>query len=397
MSWIMGAIELGLSAGSTLFNIGQSMRNQRKAREQRREALRQRVAGLQTQAANYSGDAQAMLGHVLGEKGESGERSGGLMYHREGVLSDLNDFYDQSRGQMRNLFNYAGMTGPRSQVLMNQLEANRQEDIADFNTQFNDQLMSASRDVITTSYNAYDALRESQQGFKEAKGVDKSGTVWGYSPASGRLALRYTTREDLEDSAKSIFENNSEAIKGAMEFIGNTQELSEAFESEEQFASLLEERGVADSYTEARALARAASGATLEDSDIEALGIAREYSEVVDGEDGKYLVTYELDNDALSQMLREQFEAYAEGKDIEGLDFEDMAGEGSAKEVSRTKLVRNEVKNENEGTQGQGRGSHETRRESSRERSSSKTGSGHDEGKGRTDRPSGGQGVNVEY
>lgn len=382
-----------LSMGSTIFNIGQSMKNQRAAREQRREALRQRVAGLQAEATNYQGDAGALINHLVGTKDASGERTAGLLGHRENVLGDVNQFYDQSRSQMRNLFNYAGMSGPRAQVLMNQVEQNRTEDLAEFGDAFNEQRTAVTGDILTASSNAYDALREAQQGVqttsvrRTGKLVRRTGALGG---TSDPVSL-YVTERDLEEAARGVFEKNASVIEGALDFIGNINEIEEAFEDPEHLQSIIKDHATAENYEEAAAFAKAASGASLTDKEIEKLGMQKQYSEVVQGEDGNYLVTYELDNDAISQMLKEQFENYAEGKSLSTVDIGDIAGEGSRKEVKRKKIFRGSNSRSDSSPQN-------TRREKSKgSQGSSKTGSGHDQGRGRTDRPSGGQGVNVEY
>lgn len=313
--WIGPAISLGLSAGSTLFNIGQSLRNQREARRARQEQIRQRISGLERTAGNYEGDANALLGHLLGERGEGGERQGGLLYARENTLGELNQFYDQSRSEMRNLFNYAGMSGARSEILMNQLQANREEDLERFGAQFNDQRVGVARDVITASASAYDALREKQKGFQKAGG------------------------DTLEEAASSVFERNSEALRGAMDFVSNTRELEGAFENPQQLADLIAESDTNEPvYQEAKTLAKAAAGATLDNDEIEQLGLSKQYTETVMEDGKKYMVTREFDNEAISNMLGKQFEAYAEGKDVSALDFEDLAGEGTSKVVKKRRI-----------------------------------------------------------
>lgn len=316
-AWIPTAIGLGLSAGSTIFNIGQSLKSQREARQRYQDQVNQRVQGLLNEASNFEGDANALLQNLLGTLEQDGTRRGGIMYQAQQQLQDLDRFYDQGEAELKNLFNYAGMQGPRSRVMLNQLAAQRGEDREAFDLQFREARTQVARDVITATNNQFTSVRDT---LSSDGSINRADSFNQFRASNG-------LQQAVQNQARSVFENNADILGSVADFVNNVNEVRSAFGEDEQYLveDMLENEGISESYSQANLLAKAAAGGRLDEDEIERLGLQTEYSttrsERYTDEDGNERIrrireTTTLTPEQISAQLREAFEQYASENDL---------------------------------------------------------------------------------
>lgn len=215
MSWLatgLGLLQGATSIGSSIFSVSNALSQQKEQRELYRESLRQRAEGLRTQGTNYSGDVQSMVRHLFG--------TGGVQAALSDQEEQINEFYDKSIAEMQNLFNYAGSSGPRAQVILDQIERQRGEDIEALGENLTGQIESGQIDILNSAYNAYESLTEAQGGSitpgdQSIMAATRGGGYWaGGDTGTGRIT--YATQEDAKaaQAASSFVENNRDFLEG---------------------------------------------------------------------------------------------------------------------------------------------------------------------------------------